>query len=114
MKTGHTPGQLEVREGAYIFASDGSYIARTTGNVKAYQGEETDKANARRFVLTWNCHDGLLVALEKAKEHLGLLFYWDAGERFCGHCKRSVRADHRDDCPINIIDQAIAKAKAGA
>lgn len=52
----------------------------------------------------------LLVALVIAKEHLERVFYWDAGERFCGHCKKSVQRGHQSDCPIKIISEAIVKA----
>lgn len=118
MKTKHTPGPWEIKPlrmnykhrfylDLMIYAGD-QFIA-TRRVMEPFEQEEAE-ANARLIAAA----PDLLAALENAKEHLGLLFYWDAGERFCGHCKRSARADHQDDCPINIIDKAIAKAKVGA
>jgi hypothetical protein len=94
----HTAGQIEVREGAYIYAADGSYIAKTTGNIENYQGEETDKANARRFVLTWNVHDELVAACEQAAD----FFHNSSDGGICTEGK------------LCVYCAAIAKAKASA
>jgi hypothetical protein len=62
MKAKHTPGPWEVREGAYIFAPDGSYVAKTTGNIKDYQeNAKTEEANARLIAAA----PDLLAALEE-------------------------------------------------
>ncbi len=61
----HTQGKLEVKEGSYLYATDGSFVAKTTGNMKRYQDRATDEANAARLALCWNSHDEFIEALKR-------------------------------------------------
>lgn len=70
------------------------------------------KDTALYFATAANHFDALLEAVKMSKTWLESIYRWDAGQRFCGQCNKSVATAHKEDCPIAVIDNLLASIKA--
>lgn len=96
----HTPEPLRVITWHLTYPNKETRIVSDNGHVATMNDGVDAEANAKRIVLTWNCHVGLL---EACREALSTINGINDDKR------RQGRYDTYDACPI-ALEAAIAKA----